>query len=116
MKVRQNAVWILGKIADPKAINHIIKMIEDEELEVWRSVPWSVSQFGDLVPVEPFLEYLQSDVIELKRRAIRYFIYFQDDRALNIIFDYLLDDDEDVVSLSIVAMMKYERDKVIPAV
>jgi HEAT repeat protein len=95
-KLREAAIWTLGKMGDKRAVRPLISALEDKEPKVREAATWSLGKLADRSAVEPLINGLADEEHKSReaaaytlgkmgdRRAVEPLIYTLEDKDLKV--------------------------------
>ena len=92
--VRKNAVWALGQIGDPRAVEALEEALKDEDVYVRGGAALALGQIGDAGAVEALKEALKDTDAYVRRNVTWSLAMLRDPRAVEALEEALKDQDE----------------------
>jgi len=106
--IKKNAIWLLGQLADPKALSLLIKALESGKAEERRLAATSLVKMGSTA-VEPLLDVIRHNDEEVRRLVCWILGEIGDKRAKESLNLALEDPSDRVRSVAFQALNKIER-------
>ena len=95
--VRQEAASALGAMGDPRAVEALIELLEeDDDEDVREEVAWALGKIGDARAVEPLIRALFDTDKDVREEAAWALGRIRDVRAVEPLIQALKDEEEDV--------------------
>ena len=113
--IRKNVSEVLGEINDPRAINPLIELLEDENHEVQMASRWSLIKMGGQA-VEPLIRAVRRGGSTIRRNASEALGEIKDSRAVGSCIAALKDRDSEVRLAAKIALEKFKDFAVKPLI
>ncbi len=104
--VRRQALVALGKIKDDRAIEHIVKLLNDPDPGVKFYIPISLESIGGEKIIEPLHLALRDEMSQMRMAAADIIGRLKDQSAIPLLIERLADDNVYVKSSATEALMK----------
>jgi len=95
-RVVDEAAYVLGEIGDKRAVEPLIKALEDEDRNVRWGAAEALGYIGDKRAVEPLIKALEDEDWYVRKRAAYALGDIGDKRAVEPLTEALKDDEEEV--------------------
>lgn len=113
--IRRQAVDVMGKLGDQRAVPLLLNALKDLEITVRFSATQALSRIGSSDAVEPLIEHLKVEEEEFVRFGIINALGdLQDTRAVSTVKKFLKDPDDDIRLATVEALSKLAEPSVIP--